>query len=521
MNIIWILTDGICNYERPGDSFGLTPTFLDLRANNEGFYFENAFTSFGSTVFSLFSIFTGKFPYYIFPDYYPSAKFIPGFENNHQVHYLKEREYNINAIMHWQEGCRLYKDILNPYYKDGIFDGDRMIEAKEMYEIFLDNLPKLRDTENNFLYVHFRPADPQMDVYLKKTIETLKKEHYWENSIIIISSDHGYTDNWKWYKRMNLLHFDDIMHSTLSAVLFMKFPESISSALPRNIKERVYLLDIMETVLDYLDISPTHNRDSLSFKPLIEGDIDINKERIVRADCYLMFQPKKKTSIIKNNWQLYIENDHQILIDLAEHKLEYIEKKGLFLKIPRNTDFKKTYPAIYTELLAFHTHTEKVASEEHQKYVEFLYNQSFLKDLDKKTIFIPSQFPPQLVKALKIFLKQNNHIIEDYLTLKRNSSNQKVITLLIFNRLTGYGIKKLMKRYRGITDEFLIVDTKLEDAKTKINKLGYWKFVKRTYKARDRQIFQRWREILTFIFYFPAYLNKSLKKYYKKGYSIN
>lgn len=513
MNIIWILTDGICNYERSGDSFGITPAYKKLKEENEGFYFNNAITSFGSTVFSLFSMFTGRFPAYVFPDYYTSISFLPEFENAHHMKYLKDNGYSINSILHWQEGCNIYREILNPYYKEGIFIGERMIESNEMYELFLEQVKKCETSDNNFLYVHYRPADPNMDKYVQKTIDYLKKSELWDKSIIIINSDHGYSDNWKWYKRMNLLHFDDLSRFTLNAVLYMKFPKNISSVKPRIIDKRVYLMDIMETILDYLEIKPSHERESISFKKIIEDDIDINKNRIVRSDCYLLFQPIIKTAILKGKWNLYIETYNKFLYNLDEHKLEYIKKKWLYLKIPKRIDYKDKFPEIFNELNNNYLETEKKVYIIASKYVEFYFKQSELSKLKNKLVFIPPQFPPTLVSMLKENLSINNKILSSH-ELLREKSKGEIVIILIFNRLTGYGLKKLIRKYKKFSQDFIIIDTQLKNAENKLNQLGYWNYVKRTYKARDRQIFQRWREVITFIFYFPAYLNKSIKKYY-------
>ena len=40
MNIFWIVTDSICNYER-SDLHGLLPIYNKLKNQNEGFYFED------------------------------------------------------------------------------------------------------------------------------------------------------------------------------------------------------------------------------------------------------------------------------------------------------------------------------------------------------------------------------------------------------------------------------------------------------------------------------------------------
>lgn len=78
MNIFWIVTDSICNYER-SDLHSLLPVYTTLKNNKEGFYFENCLSQFPSTNLSLISFLTGRFPYYIFPDYYRTIENLPSF----------------------------------------------------------------------------------------------------------------------------------------------------------------------------------------------------------------------------------------------------------------------------------------------------------------------------------------------------------------------------------------------------------------------------------------------------------
>ncbi len=91
MNIFWIVTDSICNYER-SDLHGLLPTYRKLEENNEGFYFKDAISQFPSTNLSLLSFLTGRFPYYIFPDYYRSIENLPSLRNKNLIFPLKKKK---------------------------------------------------------------------------------------------------------------------------------------------------------------------------------------------------------------------------------------------------------------------------------------------------------------------------------------------------------------------------------------------------------------------------------------------
>ena len=160
-----------------------------------------------------------------------------------------------------------------------------------------------------------------------------------------------------------------------------------------------------------------------------------------------------------------------------------------------------------TELKAYNTFKSLLYS---------LYDHSILPKLNSRKIFIPTQFPPQLVRFLKENLKKNNTIINyselDTLNL---ANKQKITTILFYNRLTGIRLKKLIRKYKGHTKRFLILDTELNEVSNLLNQTGFINFVFRSIWARRKLLFQRWKEIVVWILYFPLYFNKHAKKYYR------
>ena len=498
MNIFWIVTDSICNYER-ADLHGLLPVYKRLKNNDEGFYFEDAISQFPSTSLSLLSFLTGRLPYYIFPDYYKSIENLPNLKYKNLITPLKEEKYTIESIIFGSEQAAICKEILNPYYVKGMYKGYHWLDAKEIYQFFTQKFNKYSLNENNLFFIFFRPSDPEADLYVKKMINDLKKRDFWENSIIIINSDHGYYDK-DLYKGIKLMHFDDIHQSSMQPALFLKIPPSLTKSPPKIITKRVYLIDLMETVLDYLNIEANHERESISFRELIEKGTDINKNRKMRGDCYLMFQSIKRTMVIKDNWKLHDNNGKISLFDL---NVDSLEKK----------DIKNSNPEIYDELFRYYQETEFKAYEILKSVLSNLYNQSILHSLESENIFIPNQFPTQIVKYLKEKLKINNNIVKSP-EIKNSTNNQNLITILFYNRLTGYGLKKLRRKYKKNTKKFIILDTKLSDVSDQLKKTGYMKFVVRSIIERRRHFFQRWKEILVWVLYFPLYFNKHLRKFY-------
>ena len=69
-------------------------------------------------------------------------------------------------------------------------------------------------------------------------------------------------------------------------------------------------------------------------------------------------------------------------------------------------------------------------------------------------------------------------------------------------------------RYQKYSKRIILLDTQLNDVSDHLNKTGYVKFVLKSIIARRKQIFQRWKEIVVWILYFPLYFNKHVRKYY-------
>ncbi|MFX0036714.1 MAG: hypothetical protein ACFE9I_13880 [Candidatus Hermodarchaeota archaeon] len=501
MNIFWILTDSICNYERP-DLHSLLPIYKELEKGKDGFYFKDAVSQFPSTNLSVLSFLTGKYPYNVFPDYYRSIENLPSLELDNNIYPLKKEGYNIHSIIFGKEQVIVLQDILNPYYREEMYQGDHWLDAKEVYDLFIKKVENITSKEKNLFFIFFRPSDPQADLYVRKIIGFLKRNNFWNNSLFILNSDHGYYDK-NLYQKTKLLHFDDIHQSSMQPALFIRIPPILTKVKPRTIYKRVYLIDILETILDYLNIETNHDRQSISFKPLIEKNIDVNNERTVRGDCYLMFQSIQKTMITKGTWKLLNDNGKFSLFNLAKDKLE---KK----------DVKDQNPEIFDELYQFYLDSESKAYDNFKLTLDSLYNHSVLRYLKSKTFLIPDQFPPQLVKFLREKLKKYNKIItQDDIINKEPKKIRNVTTILFLNRLTGYGLKKLIKRYKKISKSYLILNTELSDVSHQWNKTGYLRFVIKSIIARRNQLLQRWKEILVWILYFPLYFNKHMRRFYK------
>ena len=102
------------------------------------------------------------------------------------------------------------------------------------------------------------------DYIFGKVVEILKKEKFYDNSIIIFLSDHGeefYEHSGRGHGRLFIEH--------LHVPLIIKFPGNRFGA--RVIHEWVRTMDIMPTLFDLLNISIKNIIQGVSFSPLITG----------------------------------------------------------------------------------------------------------------------------------------------------------------------------------------------------------------------------------------------------------
>ncbi len=492
MNIFVIITDSICNYER-NDIHSILPTYKKLIDNNEGFFFENAISPSTSTLTSITAIITGKFTINVMPDFLGSLK---GFFSDNYINELKRNDYNIHSILSFQIGAHFLGNVLNPTIIKEMAEGKRELESSEVYELFKKQIKDADLSQNNFFYVHFRAGDSTVDKYFNKIIQKLKEEELWDNSIIVATADHGYY-NQRFYKTIKLMHVDDIKQSTIETATFMKLPKELSTAPHRTIKQRIILIDIFETIFDYLQIDYLYEKNAISFRGILENDEKENN-RIIRSDAYYIFQPVQMTAILKNNFKLLIENEKIRLIDIKNDKKE-------------KHDLRKKYKEKYKELYDFYLKTNQEAIKNADIFLEYLFENSILQKLNNENIFIPKkQFHPYVVKFLRNKLKINNNIIEDDVVDKDS------IVIILYNRIIGYGVKQYYNKYKHKTKRIMILNPTLQEiTQLDLKKTSYIVFLYYYFLLKYKNIIQRPRTLIVQAFYFPLYINRHIKKYYK------
>ena len=500
MNIFWILTDSICSYER-NDKFSLLPTYKKLIENEEGIFFNNVLTLFPSTAFSVLSMVTGKFPYQIFFDFLenPPKEIKNKIMNESYFSILKKNGFNIYSYICYDIGSNWFSDLTNTIINKERYKDSYQLDGYELNEEFFKHFKEVDLDKNNVFFIHYRAGDKKMDEALRDLVNFFKKENVWNDSIFLINSDHGYRT---FRESKNPLHFDDIHIISLSPAVFLRIPKELNKK-RGIINERIYLIDLWETILDYLGIEVNYDRKALSFRPILENnEKDFNKKRMVRGDAYLMFQPIKKSFIVMDDFKLEVVNNKVSLKRIITDKKD--KKEEIIIN---NKNIEK-------KLYNYYLKIEKESEIIFKNYVRILFYHSALKNIKNKKILLPNnQFPPLLVEVLKEELEKNNKVFSDL--RKINTNKNFDIAIFIFNRLTGYGISKLKKEIRKNNlriKNFVYINTSLE----KINKKeGYLNYVIENIKTKNKLLLKRPIDTIIWLIYFPIYLNMNLKRFYE------
>jgi len=270
-----------------------SPIFEEIR--NQSVFFPQFITYGPHTIAAMHAMFSGSYGTRTGTNSYWSTFKFKKDKFKTLIEYLKDNHYNtyadvINQLIVPKQGFDNY--LIHDETKD-----DLIIRHKEL----LQNLKtKLDDKKNFFLYLHYsnihtgimnqvlkiynnfskeffdnrEQNEKRYDTlfnaaanYLDAIIQEIKRLQLHKNSLIIIMSDHGVSVGEKIGERAYGAFCYDY---TLKAFLYFMSEDFM----PKMISQQVRLIDIMPTILDYLNIplDPNFEKpDGLSLIPLING----------------------------------------------------------------------------------------------------------------------------------------------------------------------------------------------------------------------------------------------------------
>jgi len=165
--------------------------------------------------------------------------------------------------------------------------GNRCI-FKETDDDFIEDVKALYDAE----IVSF-------DHYFGEFITFLKDNDLYQNSMIILLSDHGE----EFFEHKRWAHGSDLYNEQIRIPLLIKFPEQRYQG--KKIEENVSLQDVLPTIMNYYGIKYPKNIRGQSLIPLITSGRSL--ERSIVSSIY-RFKPFEllpgKIAVIQNNYKI-------------------------------------------------------------------------------------------------------------------------------------------------------------------------------------------------------------------------
>jgi len=275
----------------------------------------------------------------------------------------------------------------------------RNSEITEIFNYIIDNNVFHKPVVFTFWYDCRR--DSQISTHVKRAIQKIKEKGLYDDSIIIMHSDHGYPDpktklNEGFFK--NLGHDMVLTDDNIKTPLIVKYPDCPKGISIPNIVGHV---DILPTIFDILELN--HEKIKTQFQgksllPIIQGNE--KDHRIRRSDTRLEMDIGKIMSLRSKDYKyLYFYDDGtEYLIDIKQDKEEVhniIYKNNIKEKVHEFRILKDTYD---DEIFAFHKNN----------LLENALTHLNLNGNKTKKILVVSKAPQRLLEILFSFLS-NNH----------------------------------------------------------------------------------------------------------------
>jgi arylsulfatase A-like enzyme len=431
-NIIWILCDSVRNYKTDVDDRGKLDVMDSF--SKDAVYFKNVVTAAPSTIMSVSSMMTSIPAPFQATDYksFSYNKDLPSFPK-----ILRDNGYETYSLLFWNDGNAFLTDLFKdncPYLRpknnsiQKIFSNDEQIDA---FYKFLDNA-KFNSPFFFWLHLNCR-GDCNLSEKVERIIERLKHDNLYEDSIIVIGSDHGYPDPSRNVTSLEMREFghDLLMYDdNIVTPQLIKFPGMDNII----VDEAISTLDLCPTILDYLGLYSDSHEEFLnkitnggrSVLNNIQKQIKI-EPTILRTDNRFLFQKQAAHSIRGHGFK-YVEsfyNPQGEFYDLIKdpgEKNNLIQRKEYELKVD---SYRKTLQKGNKQMISHHANILLKAGK---------------KIINSQTKYVLiGEFNNNFIQVFsKIFLEINNH----ELVLTSNSKckiktlttncNKKTVSVLSF-----------------------------------------------------------------------------------------
>jgi hypothetical protein len=321
-NIIVFVVDSARYYSTGGLDDRDKLDMMD-RFENESIYFPVTVTTAPSSIMSLTSMVTSIPAYYIARNYndfrYDDSQFV-SLQN-----ILRDRGYEVHSALNSKELRSLFSDSLNhidrKHWPKGTTADQNNWSNSVMNEI-LDSFLSSKDYHEPFFMVSWYNVrlDPKTSEHIENGIDILKKHNVYNDTVFILTSDHGYMDPRRGYTteklvEMGLSHDLLLTDDNIRIPFYLRYP----GFTPAKIETPVSTIDFLPTILSYLNIeyeeSETCKMHGLNIMDLInkkEGAEKKFRQRKIRCDARFFAQANRSTAFRDENYKYIVRPDSDI-----------------------------------------------------------------------------------------------------------------------------------------------------------------------------------------------------------------
>ena len=422
-NIFWFIIDSVRTYRKNMDDRDR----LDImdKFGTESIEFTNFFTSAPSSLLAAGGLFTGL------PGVFISRHFNDWKFKNKNISTIAtlvdEYKYKSYPLLNAREERERYHELLPPlktkYLPNGFKLSDYAWRNSEITFIFEHILNTVVPTEPFcFTFWYDCRRDSKTSEHVENALNLIKKFNYYDNSIIIMTSDHGYPDpdsklSERYCAKMGLDHDMMLTDDNIKVPFFIRYPGANCNIKIPNIAGHI---DIIPTIFDLLEIPKKKINTKFYGKTLLS--IINQKEddkRIVRSDTRLRMDTGRTTSLRSNPYKFihYYDDNSNALFDLSKDPGEFINLINQKDKKIKNViqEFKNIFENYEKELFNFHENQLKSNAKKSfvklkNKYINQKVKILIVSSAPEELLIILSSYINFCFKCEKIDLIHNHNI---------------------------------------------------------------------------------------------------------------
>lgn len=317
-HFIWIMVDSVRRYHTTGDDRSRL-SYMDV-FSEQSVEFLNCMTSAPSTLMSLSASLTGLPAYFLAQNYKDFQFNTDYFETFNSV--LKEEGYETNraVIMHPEVRIKLKQfDILPKRFWPSGYSHIHWFNNQMVLETIKSALshPEILNSQKpNFWFIDFNCRnDKNISQRVSQTVDLFHKGGYnSENTVFLISSDHGYPDpslgiNPEYLRRKKMTHDMFLSDDNIMIPFLLKYPGCPEG---KKINQLVTTLDLLPTLFDLLGIKkkPKFDLSGCSLVSILNGEAK-REGFFGRCDARWQGQPNRITAIRSDQYKLVYDHDQE------------------------------------------------------------------------------------------------------------------------------------------------------------------------------------------------------------------